>query len=59
VNSGDLTHNKIASLGAGVRLSDQRHYSIDLSLAQPVGQKPINSGDRPLRLNMSYTYQFD
>jgi hemolysin activation/secretion protein len=59
VNSGDLPHNKIASIGAGMRFSDQRHYSLDLSIAQPVGQKPINSDDRPLRLNMSYTYQFD
>lgn len=59
VNSATLAHDRIASVGAGVRFSDQRHYSLDLSVAKPVGQTPLNADDRPLRLNLSYTHQFD
>ncbi|HZS80538.1 MAG TPA: POTRA domain-containing protein [Herbaspirillum sp.] len=58
-NSQTLAHDRIASVGAGVRFSGQRYYSFDLSLAKPVGQTPLNADGRPLRLNLSYTYQLD
>lgn len=58
-NAGTPSHSKIASVGAGFRVSDQRHYSLDLSLARPTGEIPVNAGDRSLRFNLSYSYQLD
>lgn len=59
VNAGRLSHSEIASVGAGVRFTDQRHYSLDLSIAQPVGEIPINASKRSPRLNLGYSYQLD
>lgn len=58
-NTGTPTHHKLASVGAGFRVSDQRRYSLDLSLARPTGDIPVNARDRSLRLNVSYSYQLD
>lgn len=59
VNAGRLSHSEISSVGAGVRFSDLRHYSLDLSIAQPVGEIPINASKRAPRLNLGYSYQLD
>ncbi|MNR82743.1 POTRA domain, ShlB-type [compost metagenome] len=59
VNAGRLTHSEISSVGTGVRFSDLRHYSLDLSIAQPVGEIPINANKRSPRLNLAYSYQLD
>lgn len=58
-NSGTLTHSQIASAGFGVRFTDQRYYSLDLSIAQPVGEIPINASRRAPRLNFAYSFQMD
>ena len=58
-NSVVLTHRSLASVGLGVRFSDRRYYTLDLSIAQPVGDKPINASHRSPRLNAIYSYQFD
>lgn len=58
-NSVTLTHRSLASVGLGVRFSDRRYYTLDLSIAQPVGDKPINASHRSPRLNAIYSYQFD
>ncbi len=58
-NSALIAKSDIASLGLGVRFGDQRHYLLDLSVAKPVGDIPVNADDRALRLNLSYSYQLD
>src|SRR5690606_5082359 len=58
LNGFDIADSEIASLGFGVRFSDLQHYSLDLSVAQPVGDIPVNARKRSPRLNMSYAYQF-
>lgn len=58
-NNITLIHDEIASIGFGVRFTDQEHYSLDLSIAQPVGEIPVNSSSRSPRLNLSYAYQFE
>lgn len=58
-NAGPLTHDQLASLGLGVRLSDQRYYVLDLAVAQPVGNVPFNASSRSPRVNLTYSYQFD
>ncbi len=58
-NSVSLSHRSLSSVAIGVRLSDRRFYTLDLSVAQPVGDKPTNASHRSPRLNMLYSYQFD
>lgn len=59
VNEGELSHDEIASIGIGVRFTDRQYYSLDLSIAQPVGEVPVNASSRSPRLNLSYAYQFE
>ncbi|GAC1376104.1 MAG: POTRA domain-containing protein [Aquirhabdus sp.] len=59
LNSGRLTDNNLASVALGTRLSDSKHYSFDISLAKPIGDKPINSDSRSPRINVSYTWKSD
>lgn len=56
-NSGPLVHRHLASTALGVRLSDKNHYTLDLSVAQPVADKPIDSNHRSPRFNLLYSYQ--
>ena len=54
-----LATDTLTSLALGLRVTDQRHYAFDLNLAKPVGDKPVNSSGRPLRLNANYSLRFD
>ena len=38
---------------------DAPRYSLDLSIAQPVGELPTNADSRSPRLNLTYFYQFE
>ncbi len=58
-NAGTLVHDQLGSIALGVRFSDRKYYTLDLAIARPVGDKPINSNSRALRLNAAYTYQFN
>lgn len=58
-NSVSLSHRSLSSVALGARFSDRRFYTLDLSVAQPVGDKPTNASRRSPRINMTYSYQFD
>ncbi len=49
----------LQSLALGFRVSDSRFYSLDLSVAQPVGDKPSGSSHRSPRVNATFSYQLD
>jgi len=59
VNYGQVVHNSLASVGLGVRISDRKYYTLDLSVAKPMADAPTNSTNRPLRFNANYSYQFE
>ncbi len=59
LSSGPLFHNQLASVGLGVRVSDSKYYSLDLSVAKPMADAPTNSPSRPLRFNANWSYQFE
>ncbi|WP_177200401.1 hypothetical protein [Paraburkholderia diazotrophica] len=44
-------------MGIGVRLTDSRHYILDLSIAKAVGDAPIESASRSTRVNATFSYQ--
>ncbi|MCJ0763917.1 ShlB/FhaC/HecB family hemolysin secretion/activation protein [Variovorax terrae] len=50
---------RLNSVAFGARLSDQRYYSLDLSLAKPTGELPIENPARHLRWNASLNYQLN
>jgi len=58
-NSVSLSHRSLQSVGIGLRFSDRRYYTMDVSVAQPVGDKPTNASHRSPRINLLWSYQFD
>jgi hemolysin activation/secretion protein len=44
----------------GFRISDAKYYSLDLSLAKPVGDAPVEgNGSRSPRVTATFSYQFN
>lgn len=58
-NSVSLSHRTLQSLAIGLRFSDRRYYTMDVSVAQPVGDKPTNASHRSPRFNLLWSYQLD
>jgi hemolysin activation/secretion protein len=54
-----LATDRLSSLALGLRFTDQRRYALDFNVAKPVGDRPINSTGRPLRVNANYSFQFE
>ena len=50
---------QLASAALGLRFSDDRYYSLDLNIAKPIGDRPVNESKRPLRFNLTYSLQLD
>lgn len=49
---------RLGTAGVGVRWSDQHHYTFDLTLAQPFGDKPLGATHRDPRVNFGFSYKF-
>lgn len=47
----------LRSVAIGVRLSDTRHYSLDLAIAKPTGDAAIGNPDRKTRISLLLSYQ--
>lgn len=58
-NFGPLPHHLLSSFALGVRIADNRYYSLDLSLAKPRGDLPSDSMSRSPRINVNYSYRFE
>lgn len=50
---------RLASVGVGVRLTDQRFYTLDLNVAKPVGDRALNDRGRGLRFNANYSLRYE
>jgi hemolysin activation/secretion protein len=57
LNVGAPTVAELGTAGAGVRWSDKRYYSFDLTVAEPVGDVPIGAPHREPRVDFSFSYQ--
>ena len=40
-------------------VSDVRYYSLDLSVAKPIGDAPVESASRSPRINATFSYQLN
>jgi hemolysin activation/secretion protein len=59
LHGGTATPSRLASVGVGFRISDAKYYSLDLSVAKPVGDAPVESASRSPRINATFSYQFN
>ncbi|KVP16082.1 ShlB/FhaC/HecB family hemolysin secretion/activation protein [Burkholderia ubonensis] len=59
LHAGTPLPSRLSSVGIGVRLTDSRYYSLDLSVAKPVGDAPLESASRSPRVNASFSYQLN
>ncbi|MDR5881484.1 POTRA domain-containing protein [Caballeronia sp. LZ032] len=57
LHGGTPNPRRLSSVGVGFRVSDAKHYSIDLSLARAIGDAPIESPSRSPRVNATFSYQ--
>lgn len=57
LHTGTTPPSKLASVALGFRVTDNKHYSLDLSIAKAVGDAPIESPSRSPRLNATFSYQ--
>jgi hemolysin activation/secretion protein len=57
LNVGAPTIAELGTAGVGVRWSDKRYYSFDLTVAEPVGDVPIGAPHREPRVDFSFSYQ--
>ncbi len=48
----------LASVGVGLRVSNRKNYNLDVNVAKPVGEEPINQNNRLPRINFSYYFAF-
>jgi hemolysin activation/secretion protein len=49
--------DKLDSAAVGVRVSDNKHYSLDFALARPTGDRPPEGNDRDTRWNLTFSYK--
>lgn len=54
-----LAGNTLRSASLGLRLSDSRHYSLDLAASKPLGDRALNNPDRELRYSLMLSYNLD
>ncbi|MEH3086736.1 MAG: ShlB/FhaC/HecB family hemolysin secretion/activation protein [Xylophilus ampelinus] len=50
---------RLRSVALGLRLTDNRHYALDLAAAKPTGDPSPNNPERRIRLSLLLSYQFD
>lgn len=57
INKGKPLTDSLGTVALGVRLSDGKHYTVDVSAAQPVGDRPPNDRSRSTRYDLTFSYQ--
>lgn len=58
LNAGTPVPHRLESVALGARVSDGKHYNVDLNLAKPVGDRPSENTARSLRVNLAFSYKF-
>ncbi|SFS04035.1 Hemolysin activation/secretion protein [Dyella sp. OK004] len=57
VNGSHLPTDSLGTAAVGLRLTDSKHYTVDISAAQPVGDRPPNDRSRKVRYDLAFSYQ--
>ncbi|PLZ03354.1 sugar transporter [Burkholderia sp. WAC0059] len=59
LHTGTPPPSKLVSVALGFRISDSKYYSLDLSVAKPLGDAPVESPSRSPRVNAAFSYQLN
>ncbi|WJF91278.1 POTRA domain-containing protein [Paraburkholderia bonniea] len=59
LHAGTTSPSRLASFALGFRISDAKYYSLDLSIAKPVADAPVESPSRSPRVNATFSYQLN
>jgi hemolysin activation/secretion protein len=59
LQAGTPQPSKLSSVAIGFRISDSKDYSLDLSVAKPVGDAPVKGASRSPRINATFSYQLN
>ncbi|TCV94861.1 hemolysin activation/secretion protein [Luteibacter rhizovicinus] len=57
LNTGTPLVKRLDSVALGLRVSDGKHYTVDLAVAQPVGDRPPENHARNTRVNLTFSYR--
>jgi hemolysin activation/secretion protein len=59
LHGGTANPRRLSSVAIGFRVSDVKHYSLDLSVAKATGDAPVESASRSPRVNATFSYQLE
>jgi hemolysin activation/secretion protein len=59
LHTGPVAPNKLASIAFGLRMTDGKYYSLDISVAKALADAPIESPQRSPRINATFSYQLN
>ncbi|RKE36589.1 hemolysin activation/secretion protein [Paraburkholderia sp. BL23I1N1] len=59
LHAGTPSPSRLSSIAFGFRISDAKYYSLDLSVAKPIGDAPVESASRSPRINATFSYQLN
>lgn len=54
---GQPVPRSLRSVALGVRLTDAKHYNLDLAVAKPTGDPAVDNPERKVRLSVQLSYQ--
>lgn len=57
-NRPGLPHQNLSSYAAGVTFGDNRHYTLSVEGARPIGDLPSDSSQRDWRFSLTFSYNF-
>lgn len=57
-NQQGLPKQNLSSYAIGVMFGDNRHYTLSVEAARPIGDTPLDSTSRDWRYNATFTYNF-
>lgn len=58
-NQPGLPHQRLGSIATGIMVGDNRHYSVSVEAAKPVGDVPTDSNNRNWRYSLTLTWNFN
>ena len=58
-NAPGYPHQRLASVATGVMVGDNKHYSVTVEAARPVGDKPTDTHNREWRYSLTFSWNFN
>lgn len=58
-NQPGYRHQRLGSIATGVTVGDNKHYTVTVEAARPVGDVPSDSNNRDWRYSLTFTWNFN